>query len=216
VRSSDATVWAQVAIPGVGWYDLYPAGTDITITVPGSIVYKGAPTPTPAPKQPTPNPQHQPAGSRNPTQAGNPILGGNGLLAAAIAVCALLLLITAAVAFVQWRWARVGAHLAPLGQFFARVVLLARLGGIVLRPSDTASQATGKVAAAVPAQREVLVTLNGGYERARYGPPGERGILVNVREYWNQVRGALWRLVLTRPWRRSGTAPRMRHRKDGR
>ena len=207
VRASDATVWAQLAVAGIGWYDLYPAANDITISVPGKIVYKGIPTPTPThpAKQPTANPSRLSTGSRTTTPGDNPPPGSSSWLMVGVVALAVLLLIATALMFVRWKWAQVGAHLAPLGQFFARVALLARLGGVKLRPSDTAMQATGKVAAVVPSQREALVTLNGAYERTRYGPPGDRGILINVREYWERLRGALWRLVLTRPWRRTGT-----------
>ncbi len=122
------------------------------------------------------------------------LIGGAALL------ILLALLLVALV--LSWRWSRFGARLGPLTQFFARVALLAKLAGIRLAPSDTATQATAKVTAYLPKQTETLVSLNSVYERMRYGPPDKRGVLSNLGEQWQHVRGALVRLVVTRPWRR--------------
>ncbi|HZC77823.1 MAG TPA: transglutaminase domain-containing protein, partial [Ktedonobacterales bacterium] len=56
VRGSDAAVWAQLAVPGAGWFDLFPASRSVTVSVPSKIIYKGAPTPTQVPTSPTPTP----------------------------------------------------------------------------------------------------------------------------------------------------------------
>jgi transglutaminase-like putative cysteine protease len=203
VRGADAAVWAQLAVPGVGWLDLFPASDEVTIAVPSKIVYKGIPTPTPL--RPTPisaNKQaQQRPGQRNPTDD-QQVFGESGWLLPLLAAGVVLLLALAALGVMRWRWSRFGAQFAPLGQFFARVGLLARLGGISLRPSDTSTQATGKVVAVVPGHRDTLMSLNGTYERVRYGPPHAAGPVPNLREQWRRLSGALWRLVLTRPWRR--------------
>ncbi len=200
-RASDASIWAQLAIPGAGWLDLYPAANIQTIITPGKIIYA---TPPPIPTirpspQPSPDTHH---GNRNP-YTGQTASQENGVLVISLAlVAALLILIAAALAIVSWRWARFGQHLAPLARFFARIGLLARLAGVALRPSDTATQATGKVAAVMPRQQETLMTLNSAYERLTYGPPEGRNILINLREMWDRMRRDLWNLVIRRFWRR--------------
>lgn len=208
VRASDGTVWAQLAVPGTGWLDLFPVSTEVQITVPSKIIYSGVqPTPTPQPTpQATANPNQQRTPPSTPftdptQQHSTPWLLG-ALIAATILLLALALALVG-----RWRWARYGAHLAPLGQFFARIGLLCRLAGIALRASDTSSQATAKVTAYLPEQTTTLVTLNGAYERIRYGPPGNQRALPNLQEYWQRISRALWRMVMTRPWRRPRRQP---------
>ena len=215
VRASDATVWAQLAVPGKGWLDLFPGYDVQTIEVPNRIVYLNDTTPTPTPKPtPTPNAQQQPAASRTPYQPGSPAgLVGSTLVTILLIVLIVLLALTGLVAFLNYRWRRYGAQLGPLAQLFARVALLARLGGVRLRPSDTATQATAKVGTTIPDQAPTLVQLNGLYERLRYGPPVTAqlaGTLPNLREQWRRLGGSLWRLVLSRPLshrRRSSPPP---------
>ncbi|HKD75451.1 MAG TPA: transglutaminase-like domain-containing protein, partial [Ktedonobacterales bacterium] len=196
-RASDASVWAQLAIPGAGWLDLYPAANIQTIITPGKIIYA---TPPPIPTirpspQPAPDTHHGNSTPNNGQTAGQ----NKGILVISLGlVLGLLALIVAALAVISWRWARFGQHLAPLARFFARIGLLARWGGVTLRPSDTATQATGKVGAYLPRQQETLVTLNRAYERLTYGPPESRNILIDLREKWDQLRRDLWNLVVRR------------------
>ena len=85
------------------------------------------------------------------------------------------------------------------------MAVLARLAGIRLRPSDTSSQATGKIVVAVPDQADALYALNRVYERVRYGPAeraGEGLGGLNLTATWERVRGTLVGLALRRPWRR--------------
>ncbi len=202
VRASDATVWAQLAIPGAGWLDFFPAANEVTVTVPSKIVYVGV-TPTPTPRA-TVVPTHSATQQYNQQQTpGAPTeqQGGSAWIVAGLVTLILLLLALALLAFVRWRWITYGAHLAPLSRVFARVGLLSRLAGIRLRPSDTASQATEKVTVVVPAQRQTLTTLNSADERSRYGPPDEHNLLPNLQEHWQRLSRALWRLVVTRWWR---------------
>lgn len=208
VRASDATVWAQLAVPGEGWLDFFPIANELTITVPNKIIYTGVqPTPTPPQQQATPQPTQDQKQPNNPNRRTTPsasLGSGDMVLVLALAIIAAFLLLGSLLLYARWRWSRFGAQLAPLTQFFARVALLARLGGVRLRASDTATQATGKLVAVIPQQRETLVSLNSAYERSRYGPPESGGLLMNVREYWRRLSRAMWRLVMTRPWRRSG------------
>lgn len=202
VRASDATVWAQLAIPGAGWLDYFPAANEVTVVVPSKIVYAGG-TPTPTPHTMA-TPTHSPA-QQNPQQISRASAAppaGSAWVAAALVGFAVLLLALAALAFVRWRWVSYGAQLAPLMQFFARLRLLAQLAGVRLRPSDTAAQATEKVAVVVPAQRQTLTTLNSVYERSRYGPADGQSLLPNLQEHWQRLSRALWQLVVTRWWRR--------------
>jgi hypothetical protein len=127
----------------------------------------------------------------------------------------LLLVFCAIAALVNMRWRRFGAHLGALNQLFARIALLARLAGIRLRASDTASQATAKVATYMPEQRQALVSLNEVYERARYGRPGTFGALPDLAAHWQRLRGTFVRLVLTRPWRRGPSAPAAARNRKG-
>jgi hypothetical protein len=200
VRASDAAVWAQLAIPGVGWQDLFPASTTLTVLVPGKIVYSGIPV---APSAPAPSrsTSSRPGRSALPGSAqsqAEPVL----TLVAGFLVLFILLL-AALVVLVSLRWSSVGAGLNPLTRFFVRVGVLARLAGIRLRPSDTAAQATVKVATRVPEHTHLLGDLNVRYERMRYGPPGDRGLAENLREQWQRLRAALGRLIVARLWRRA-------------
>lgn len=204
VRASDATVWAQLAIPGMGWLDLFPASNEITVQVPKQVIYTGAPRPTPTP-QPTQAPRPRQTSPYAPRPQTAPSAGAWALIL--LGVLLVLVLLTALVGLASLRWRRVGRNLGPLTQLFARIAVLARLAGITLRPSDTAAQATGKVAEHMPEHAEVLATMNGAYERLRYGPPGAPGLLPNLREQWQRLRGALVRLVVTRPWRGGARRP---------
>lgn len=208
VRASDAAIWAQLAIPGVGWLDFFPASSEITVTVPSKIIYSGtAPVPTVTSTASASGATPQQPGKRV-AAAGGPLSGGLPLLIGVLVLLLLVLFLVLLIAAMtlRWRLSKVGRRLAPLGQFFARVALLARLAGIRLRPSDTATQATAKVVAYVPEQSATLGSLNSAYERMRYGPPVVAQALTNLRAQWRQIRGALTRLVLTRPWRRAGPA----------
>lgn len=202
VRASDATVWAQLAIPGAGWLDFFPAADEVTVTIPSKIIYTGV-TPTPTP-QATAAPTHSPA-QQNQQQAQvtpNEPQAGSAWIVAALVLFAVVLLALAIVTFVRWRWLRYGSHLAPLTRFFARLGLLSRLAGIRLHASDTAFQATEKVTVVVPAQRQTLTALNSVYERSRYGPPDEQNLMPNLQEHWQRLSRVLWRLVITKGWRR--------------
>ena len=201
VHASDATVWAQLALPGLGWRDLFPAANVQKVDVPGSFVYSGvdptptpqvSPTPTPLPKKINPNPK------RGATQGES----GSPLVVILLAVLALMMVMGTLLALIAWRWQQFGRQFEPLARFFVRLKLLAGLAGISVQPSDTATQATIKVANQVPDQATTLFALNDSYERLRYGRPGERGILPQLGEVWRHVSIALWRLVRARPWQR--------------
>ena len=202
VRASDAAVWAQLAIPQMGWLDLFPAAQALTITEPSRIIYTGRPTPTPG-TAPTPRPTqtHDQQAQRSPSTPSG-LRSDTGIPVALLAALILLALALALLGVLSLRWSRFGRHLGPLTQFFARVALLARLAGVALRPSDTATQATTKVVHYIPEHADALVSMNSVYERFRYGAPENRGILPNLRSQWRALRGALYRLVVTRPWRR--------------
>jgi transglutaminase-like putative cysteine protease len=206
VRASDATVWAQLAIPGMGWLDLFPASTTVKLLVPSKVIYKSALSPTPSPTThpqstrsvPGQNPETKGAG-------GNPTLGFwvPALVVLTLAFALIILVVTAALA--SWRWSRFGSELPPLLRFFVRLRALARLAGVGLRPSDTATQATLKVTAYVPDQAETLFSLNAAYERTRYGEPmvqqGIGDILTGLQKQWRRLQRALVGLIVTRPWR---------------
>lgn len=200
VRASDATVWAQLAIPHMGWLDLFPVANALTITVPAHTVYTGKPTPTPG-TPPTAQPTQQPNQSAQRSPA--PFVNTPGGISLVLLVAlALLIIALALLGVVSLRWSRIGRNLGPLTQFFARVAVLARLGGVRLRASDTATQATAKVIEYIPEHAATLTTMNGVYEQFRYGPPDNRGILPNLRQQWQRLRAALFRLIVTRLWRR--------------
>lgn len=220
VRSSNATVWVQMAVPGLGWRNLFPTELDLTTFTPGVQVY-ATPTSIPTPTvTPTPTPSTKSA-SASPTPPSNPAAKtppnnhppgiGDQLIHLLISPFLLILLgfgslLALMILFVRRRWQTYGAQLGPLMQFFLRVRFISRLAGIPLSASDTASQATQKVAAHVPDHAESLGKLNQSYERLRYGPPATRMFdAASVREVWNRLRGALWNLVMTRFWRQSSS-----------
>ena len=64
-----------------------------------------------------------------------------------------------------------------------------------------------KVSVYVPDQTETLLSLNGVYERMRYGAPVAQqalaGILTGLHNQWQQLQNALVRLIMTRPMRRT-------------
>ncbi len=206
VRANDATVWAQLAIPGQGWLDLFPASTTQKLLEPSKIIYKSAPTPTPTPV--TSPPATTSVSQAKPVAPGRSATPASGLWTLAligIVVAFLFVVAGLAVAVASWRWSHVGTELPPLVRFFVRLRMLARLAGIHLRPSDTATQATRKVSAYVPEQTETLLNLNGVYERMRYGAPVAQqtiaGILNSLHNQWRQLQSALVRLIVTRPVR---------------
>jgi transglutaminase-like putative cysteine protease len=205
VRASDATVWAQLAIPGMGWMDLFPASNTVTNTVHTKIIYSGTPVPTATPK-PTPPPNQPNSGGGAGSRGG--VFGGDAGQRSALiggAIVLLLLALVGVVAALAWRWSRFGAELPPLARFFARIGLLAKLAGVRLRASDTAAQATAKVTVYVPEQAETLIRLNSAYEQMRYGPPAGQTLataLATLGAHWRQLRATFVRLIVTRPWRR--------------
>jgi len=215
VRARDATDWAQLAVAGLGWLDLFPAAHQLAAALPPPSQVHTLPTPAPWPTAsaaPTATPQAANAPLRAGVPAAAPRARGSGpaqpwpllVLIGVAGVVALLL------ARRRWRWQRFLARLTPLARFFARLARLARLAGLELRPSDTAAQATAKVVAAVVPEdaathtttRTTLLTLNGFYERLRYGPPGSAlGGWPDLRAAWADLRGRLWRRALAGPWR---------------
>jgi transglutaminase-like putative cysteine protease len=206
VRASDATVWAQLAIPGMGWLDLFPASTTVKLLVPSKVIYKRAPSPTPTPSvepKSTRVESRQNPGSQR--QGGNPVTGFSIAALVAVAIAFVLIILGVAAALTTWRWSQFGLELPPLLRFFVRLRVLASLAGIRIRPSDTATQATLKVTAYVPDQAETLLRLNGAYERMRYGAPllqqGIAGILTGLHKQWQQIQNALVGVIVTRPWR---------------
>jgi|GEM_PF-3999225 len=198
VRGSDATVWAQLAVPGVGWRDLFPSSDTLTVVINAQPIVHISPTPTPVT---TPNPGTQ--SSKNPDSQQTPFYGGTGTLVTLLLILALLCIVLALGAFVVVRrWATFGQNLPPLVQVFARISFVARLAGIELRSSDSSSDATERIVTYVPPQADTLWLLNAAYERQRYGPPrtGET-LAFNIKEMWKRMSDAFWRLVWTRPMR---------------
>ena len=207
VRASDADIWAQLAIPGRGWLDLFPVANVQTVIVPGAITTQAHDTPTPKPTAlATPPPQKTlPQRSPQPDSVSAPVAT---LETALVVIVVLLCMVLATGVFLRTRWASFGQGLPPLPRVFARIALLARFAGIRLRGSDTASQATAKMAAVLPQQQDTLTTLNRSYERFVYGAPEHRGLLPQLNESWQRLSKVLWQLVLNRPWRRMNTPKR--------
>lgn len=183
VTASDATVWAQLAIPGVGWIDLYPGANLVPITLPANAGYNKAPTPTP-PSAATTKPTTAKPGAPQSVPA-----GVEAALAALLT--ALVLLVVAMFALAALRLRRLGTSTDPLVGFFARLALLSRWAGVRLRASDTPAQATAKVAQVVPAQAAPLRDANDVYERLRYGRPEARA---SVRVSLEGL-SSLWRAI---------------------
>jgi transglutaminase-like putative cysteine protease len=195
VRASDGTVWAQLAIPGEGWQDILTVAKTQLVIVPRSP--QGAPTPSPSP---TPNSQGHRSGSSLFTEFGSAAgvvgLGALGLL---------VLLLALALGLAALRWSRIGQRLEPLGRTLARVGALARVGGVPLLASDTASEGAAKVAAVLsPPQVQALTDLNHDYERHTYGPanPASSGLMGAALARWRRLRSALLGLILSRFFRR--------------
>jgi transglutaminase-like putative cysteine protease len=191
VRESDAAVWAQLAVPGAGWLDIFPAASLRLI--------KTLPKQTPVPEM-TP----QPARS-SPFQL--PSLPGVKLPSRAVigaSVALLVLAVLLVLALLLVRWARLGRGNAPVVRLFARVAVLARMAGVELQASDTARTGTAKVARHLTdAQARALGQLNTTYERVSYGPARSRAAPTQGQKQWRRIQGALVRLILTRPWRRA-------------
>ncbi|MEO7002824.1 MAG: transglutaminase domain-containing protein [Ktedonobacterales bacterium] len=143
VRASDATVWAQLAVPGAGWLDLLPASNVLKIVTPSKIIYRHLQqTPTPQPTgSVTASPQHTPQTSRSPhpDASGGPTGGALALTIAALLALLVVLTGLAAVGLIGLRWSRLGVQLPALQRFFVRLATLARLAGIRLRASDTSA-----------------------------------------------------------------------------
>lgn len=216
IRAKDATVWAQLAVPGAGWLDLFPGANVVKVQSP-TIVYSDSVTPTPTEgAKATPTPPSKANQQQVQRQSGNDVPLGSAWLFVAVLVLAALLLGGAVLLALLSRWSDLGraatgeaggsVGLVSLGLLFARVKTLARLAGIVLRPSDTSAQATAKVAVAVPEHAAALGTLNGAYERLRYGPPGSGAprLAEDLRAFWRRLSRTFYRLILTRRWRRTG------------
>jgi transglutaminase-like putative cysteine protease len=203
VRASDATVWAQLAIPGRGWLDLFPVAHVQTVIVPGAITTLANDTPTPKPTVVATPPPQKPLPPRSTLPDGSSAPFAVALAIALLVVVVVLGFIAGVGLYLRVRWASVGQGLPPLPRIFARVALLARFAGIRLCGSDTASQATEKVIAYLPHQQETLTTLNRSYERFVYGPPEQRGLLPQLNDAWQRLSKVLWQLIVNRPWRRT-------------
>ena len=202
VYADDATVWTQMAIPGRGWSDLYPAANVLTVYVPQHRA--GGPTvqlqPTP---QPTPAATPPPAGTTAKLHAATTPL--TRWIALSLVILGLFVVV---ILVLLWRWDRVGRHLTPLVRFFVRLGVLARMAGVPLRASDTATQATAKVTQYTPPHRKALHSLNDLYEQQIYGVPGQPVGLSKLRETWQQVSRTFWRRVALRPLRIGGRKKR--------
>ena len=202
ITGKNATIWAQLAIPGQGWRDLFPIANVQTIEVPGPDTTH----PTPEP-QPSPTTLPQPLQSQPPPSVTHPhdTTAATTLEMVLVVVGAFLGILLLVGLVLSRRWARFGDGLAPLPRIFVRIALLARLAGIRLQRSDTASQATAKVATYLPAHRDTLTTMNSSYEQWVYGRPERRNLLPQLNDYWQRLRGVLWQLTANRFWRRGKT-----------
>jgi transglutaminase-like putative cysteine protease len=197
VRQSDAAVWVQLAIPEVGWTDVFPAAT--------LRVVKKLPTVTGVSIPPASPPRGNTPSVRLP---GWPTVRApsTSVLLGAGAIVVLLTLL--ALALAMGRWARLGRGRTPIGAAFARMAVLARLAGIELQPSDTARAGARKVAHELPdTQARALGRLTTVYERVSYGPRVRR--VASPREVapWRAIRNALLRRVLLRRGRRRSRRP---------
>lgn len=186
VTANDATIWAQLAIPGAGWVDFYPGANLIPISMPKIAGYGKQPTPAPTPSA-VPSTQLQ---SSAPPNIAAGVVTGLGVL-----LSAFVLAMIASLAAAARQLRQAGARGDPLTGFFARLALLARWAGIHLRPSDTTSQATAKVARVVPEQATALREVNGAYERLRFGRPDTRQTVsasfAQLSTLWNSISRAL-------------------------
>lgn len=166
VHASDASVWAQLAVAGVGWIDLFPGSNLIPITLPASAGYQKAPTPTPTPPSTSKPAVVQPT-ARQP-------LSGDVVLTLGVLLVGLVVLVLGLFTLALLRLRRLRTPADPLVGFFARVALLARWAGVYLCASDTPAQATAKVGRAVPMHAAPLREVNSVYEQMRYGRPEAR------------------------------------------
>jgi hypothetical protein len=205
VRANDATVWAQLAIPGAGWLDLFPATNLHIVIVPRS--------PQPAPATPTPTAV---PGQQLPfLLPGLPSLGNLNasqlttvLLIVGAALLGVLLLLSL---WLFLRWSLLGRKLPPVARFFVRVATLARLAGIPLPASDTAAEATAKVTKhlSLP-QAQTLTRLNQTYEHLSYGPAPATVVAgpksatnTTGQSEFRPVQRSLWRLIFSGAARKS-------------
>jgi hypothetical protein len=158
----------------------------------------GTPAPTAAPGQtPFVLPRLPALNNLSASQVATILLTGGAALLAILVVLSLWLTL---------RWLLLGRRLPPVARFFARVATLARLAGIPLPSSDTAAEATRKVANYLPAAHaQTLTRLNTTYERLTYGPlpaaPAAEAGAVGQGE-GRPIQRTLWRLTLTRAARK--------------
>ena len=192
VHEDDATVWAQLAIPGEGWLDLFPAANVLKVDVPPHEPGAGGATPVQVtipsfpPAQPTALKPHPPLPL--PQSLGQWLLVSFGLVALLFAIVAVFLM----------RWRQFGRFLPPIVQLFTRLALLARAANIPLRASDTPREATTKLTRYEQAHAQLLSQLNGLYEAQVYGPKERPLVLPDLAAAWQQISRTFWRLVLTR------------------
>ncbi len=199
VHGRDASVWAQLIIPGVGWADLYPVGE--TRMIPPSLSGTG----------PHPVPVSSPSGSSGATHGTTPSPSGNSggsppsflppLLAPPSVLpdagsgwmMVLLVLVLTFLIVLWWRWRSV--RVGTVRIFFTLVAKAAYRARIGLRPSDTATEATAKVMAVLPPSlARAVAEANAAYIADVYA--GVPSPLSQLGQLWHQVRARLDRAAL--------------------
>lgn len=187
VRASDATVWAQLAVPGAGWVDVFPAGHERVGESAGPVAATKV-TPTAS--------AGESAGVAPVAKA--PAASVMSLNVVVWVVLGLLGGVLAVLVVGVVRWQRLGVGHPWLVRTAARLVVLGTLAGVRLRPSDTASEVVKNVAAVVPEHRATLDELAEHYNRAVYAQDADG----TGWPVWQAVRQALARQMVRRIWRR--------------
>jgi hypothetical protein len=195
VRHQDATVWAQLALPGLGYQDEFPVAPKVLIELPTLVpLHNQNLTPTPAPSD-------EGGASSSPPAAPPALPDVVATLRTAGTFLLLLLLLLALGVFLVsrlrwWRWLlALPPSVRPLGQ----MVLRAQAADIGLSAAETPREASTRIAEATGLGadgHQVLHRLGEAYTAYRYGGVRlDRGL---TRTAWRLVRRPLLRLAARR------------------
>ncbi len=200
VKGTASHAWTQVYFAKYGWINFEPTSSFVRF---GRAV--NVPTPAPTSGSSTPGAAGTPHGVPTPKDFDPNIGPGGSTDSSALrftlggSVALLLLLLCVALALIWWRLLFRG--LPPAAALFGRIARLGAWAGAPPESAQTPLEYASELSAVVPRQRGAIRQLSTAYSRERYGGGVPAEVARELPSLYDQVRGALARVITRRLFR---------------